>query len=84
MDLEVRYSRATPEKALLDWLYLGESRYTKIAGPPLDVEIERLSGPRLRRLAQSMELVEQLKAWQARKKRYDLDLDVRENASDDE
>ena len=84
MDMEVRYSRATPEKALLDWLYLGESRYSKIAGPPLDVEIERLNGPRLRRLALSMECVEQLKAWQARKKQYDLDLEVTENASDDE
>jgi hypothetical protein len=31
-----------------------------------------------------MGLVEQLKAWQARKKQYDLDPDVRENASDDE
>lgn len=84
MDSEVRYSRATPEKALLDWLYLGESRYSKIAGPPLDIEIERLNGPRLRRLARSMECVEQLKAWQARKKQYDLALDMRENASDDE
>jgi pyridoxine 5'-phosphate synthase PdxJ len=84
MDLEVKYSRATPEKALLDWLYLGESRYSRIAGPPLDVELERLDGPRLRRLARSMELVEQLKAWQARKKHYDHDSDVRENASDDE
>lgn len=84
MDLEVKYSRATPEKALLDWLYLGESRYSRIAGPPLDVEIERLDGARLRRLARSMELVGQLKAWQARKKQYDLDPDVRENASDHE
>lgn len=82
MDPEVRYSRATPEKALLDWLYLGDSRYSRIAGPPLDVELERLDGPRLRRLAKSMDLVEQLKAWQARKKYYDLDPEVRDNASD--
>ena len=83
MDLDVKYRRATPEKALLDWLYLGESRYSRIAGPPLDVEIERLSGSRLRRLARSMELTEQLKTWQARKKKYDLDADVRENTSND-
>lgn len=84
MDLDVKYPRATPEKALLDWIYLGESRYSRIAGPPLDVEIECLSGPRLRRLARSMDLTGQLQAWQARKKQYNLDPDVRENASDDE
>lgn len=83
MDLDVKYPRATPEKALLEWLYLGESRYSRIAGPPLDVEIERLSGSRLRRLARSMELTEQLKTWQARKKNYDLDADVRENTTND-
>jgi hypothetical protein len=66
IDLDVKYPRATPEKALLDWLYLGESPYSRIAGPPTDVEIERLSGARLRRLARSMELTERLKAWQER------------------
>ncbi|MGH2346121.1 MAG: hypothetical protein ACRDG4_12910, partial [Chloroflexota bacterium] len=82
MDLDVKYPRATPEKALLDWLYLGESPYSRISGPPLDVEIELLSGSRLRRLARSMELTEQFKVWQARKKKYDLDPGVRENTSD--
>jgi hypothetical protein len=82
MDLDVKYPRATAEKALLDWFYLGESPYSKIAGPPLDVEIERLDASRLRRLARSMELSEQFKAWQARKRKYDLDPDVRENTSD--
>jgi hypothetical protein len=42
MDFDVRYPRATAEKALLDWLYLGESNYSKIAGPPLDLELEQL------------------------------------------
>ncbi|MGA7539051.1 MAG: hypothetical protein WBW93_09805 [Steroidobacteraceae bacterium] len=83
MDLEVKYPRATPEKALLDWLYLGESAYSRIAGPPLDVERERLGGSRLRRLAHSMELTEQLRVWQARKKKYDHDPDVRGNTSND-
>lgn len=43
-----------------------------------------LNGPRMRRLARSTALVEQLKAWQAREKQHDLDPDVRENASDSE
>ncbi len=75
MDLDVKYPRATPEKALLDWLYLGESHYSKIAGPPLDVELERLDVRRLRRLARSINLTEELNEWLARKKRYDADVD---------
>jgi hypothetical protein len=62
---------------------LGASRYSKIAGPPLDVEVERLAASRLRRLARSMGLAEELKAWLARKKKYDADPDVRENSSKD-
>lgn len=73
MDLDVKYPRASPEKALLDWLYLGASPYSRIARPPLDVEMERLSGARLRRLARSMELTEELEAWQVRKKKFDLE-----------
>jgi hypothetical protein len=83
MDLDVKYPRATPEKALLDWLYLGASRYSKIAGPPLDLELERLDGSRLRRLARAMELTEELAAWRARRRDYDTDPDVRENVSRD-
>jgi hypothetical protein len=81
MDLDVKYPRATAEKALLDWLYLGASAYSKIAGPSLDLELGRLDAPRLRRLARSMGLTEELKAWQAQKRKYDADPDVRENSS---
>jgi len=35
MDLQVLYPRATPEEALLDWIYLGDSPRTKLALPPL-------------------------------------------------
>jgi hypothetical protein len=83
MDLDVKYPRATPEKALLDWLYLGASRYSKIAGPPLDLEFERFDASRLRRLARSMGLTEELKVWLTRKKKYDADPDVRESSSKD-
>ena len=81
MDLDVKYPRATAEKALLDWLYLGASKYSKIAGPSLDLELGRLDAPRLRRLARSMGLTEELKAWQTQKRKYDADPDVRENSS---
>jgi hypothetical protein len=81
LDVDVKYPRATREKALMDWIYLGASRYSKIAGPPLDVEIERLDTSRLRRLARSMDLVEELKAWQVRKRKYDADPDVKANSS---
>lgn len=83
LDLDVKYARASAEKALLDWLYLGGSKYSKIAGPPLDLELERLDSSRLRRLARSMELTGELKAWQARKAKFDADPDVRENSSKD-
>lgn len=83
LDVDLKYPRATPEKALLDWLYLGASPYSKISGPPLDLEIERLDASRLRRLARSMELVEELKVWQVRKKAYDADPDVNENSSNE-
>ena len=83
MDLDVKYPRATPEKALLDWLYLGTSRYSKISGPPLDLELERLVASRLRRLARKMGLTEELAAWRTRKGSYDGDPDVRDNISRD-
>ena len=83
MDLDVKYLRATAEKAFLDWLYLGESNYSKIVGPPLDLELGQLDTSRLNRLAQSMELVEELKAWRARKRKHDSDPDGRNNSSTD-
>ncbi len=83
MDLDVKYPRATPEKSFLDWLYLGRSRYSTVASPPLDLEIERLDASRLRRLARAMGLTEALADWRARKRDYDAHPDVRENVSRD-
>jgi hypothetical protein len=42
-----------------------------------------LDAARLSRLARSMGLTQELKAWQARKRKYDADPDVRENNSKD-
>jgi hypothetical protein len=75
MDPEVKHPRATPEKALLDWIYLGESPRTKTAGPPLDTDLDRIDKWRLRRLAKAMELIQPLNTYLERKRLHD------ENAS---
>ncbi len=80
MDLEVVYPRATPEKALLDWIYLGASARTKLAFPPLDVDLDRLEKRRLKRLADRMRLSERLENYLSRKRKYDQDPSVRANA----
>ena len=81
LDLDVNYPRATPEKALLDWIYLGASPRTKLAGPALDMELGKLNLPRLRRLAKAMGLETALADWLARKRAFDLDPEVVANAA---
>jgi len=81
LDLDVTYSRATPEKALLDWIYLGASPRTKLSGPPLDIELAKLNMPRLKRLAKTMNLGVHLTAYLSRKTAYDNDPDVQANAA---
>jgi hypothetical protein len=81
LDLDVVYARATPEKALLDWIYLGASPRTKLSGPPLDIELDKLNMPRLRRLAKAMGLGTAIAGYLSRKTTYDNDPDVQANAS---
>jgi hypothetical protein len=66
MDLDVRYSRATPEKALLDWIYLGASPRTKLSQPPADIDLGLLNTNRLKRLAQASGLQTPLKEYLSR------------------
>ena len=80
-DLDVSYARATPEKALMDWIYLGASVRTKISSPALDMDFSKLNVPRLKRLAKSMNLQALLKEYLARKSRYDHDPEVQANAA---
>jgi hypothetical protein len=80
MDLDFKYPRATPEKALLDWIYLGASARTKIAGPPFDIDADRLKRVRLQRLAKAMSLESQLKTYLEGKRKYDADPEVEANA----
>jgi hypothetical protein len=81
MDLDVLYPRASPEKALLDWIYLGDSPRTKLAPPPLDIDVQRLNKRRLNRLADRMKLSRHLEEYLARKRKYDRDPSVRANTS---
>ena len=80
MDLVVLYARASSEKALLDWIYLGDSPRTKLAPPPLDIDLERIDKRRLKRLADRMKLSKHLAEYLAQKRRYDQDPSVRANA----
>jgi hypothetical protein len=71
LDSEAKHTRSTPEKALLDWIYLGESPRTKIARPPLDTDLDRIDKRRLRRLAKAMGLIRPLNSYLERKRLHD-------------
>ena len=80
-DMRFDYVRASPEKALLDWIYLGVSSRSRMTRPPLDLETRPLNAARLKRVAKRMGIFELLKEWQDEQARYQTDPDVRENAS---
>jgi len=66
LDLEGQnaHARATPEKALLDWLYLAKSPRSALTPPALhDVEHEMLNKKRLTRLARAMKGEGALLEW---------------------
>ncbi len=64
LDRGVAHARATPEKALLDWLYLARSPRSTLSLPALeDVDLEELDTSRLRRLAKTMGLEDSLALW---------------------
>ena len=62
---QFEHLRATPEKALLDRLYLGQSGRSHVTLPaPDDVDMDLLNGKRLRRLAKAAQLADTLARWQ--------------------
>lgn len=75
------YRKATPEKALLDWLHLAESPRSKLSMPPLDVDFSEMNIKRLHRLAAKMKLGDALRNYIERVERYNEDPDVQVNAS---
>lgn len=62
----VDYRRATPEAALLHWLYLSGSPRSRMSTPPLDLDLDALDLNRLKRLAIGMHLDSNLTIWRAR------------------
>lgn len=78
-DLRFNYRRATPEKALLDWIYLGNSHRSRLAPPPLDLDAGELSKSRLNRLAKGMGIIHLLDAWLEQWRRYQQDPAVMAN-----
>ena len=74
-DLRYGYPRATPERALLDWIYLGTSVRSRLPLPPLDIQLRGMNQPRLTRLAKAMGMSKNWQDWYARWK-------AREEASD--
>jgi len=75
------YRRATPEKALLDWIYLGASPRSRMTRPPFDLDIAPLDGRRLKRLAGGMGMEPLLESWRSDYGRYQASPDVKDNAS---
>jgi hypothetical protein len=62
----ITYRRATPEAALLHWLYLSNSPRSRMSEPPSDLDIRMLNVRRLRRLSRAMQISELLEQWLAR------------------
>jgi hypothetical protein len=63
---ELDYRRATPEAALLHWLYLSGSPRSRMSAPPLDLDLGALDLKRLKRLAIAMRLDTSLAIWRNR------------------
>lgn len=80
-DARFDYRRATPEKALLDWIYLGASPRSRMTRPPFDLEIEPLNAARLKRLAKGMGITDLLDGWREERAAYQTMPDVRDNTS---
>jgi hypothetical protein len=59
----ITYRRATPEAALLHWLYLSESPRSDMSALPTDLILDSLNSRRLERLARAMQLEETLHSW---------------------
>ena len=66
LETEEQYEhlRATPEKALVDWIYLGFSPRSRRTPPSRDdIDMERLDPRRLRRLVQATKLEQEFASW---------------------
>lgn len=65
------YLRATPEAALLHWIYLAASPHSSLGAPPLDIDMDELSARRLQRLAKAMKISKEFEQWMMTKRAHD-------------
>lgn len=63
LELGTTYRRASPEAALLHWLYLSNSPRSGMSAPPMDVDFTALKAQRLLYLSRAMHLSEPLQRW---------------------
>ena len=63
----IDYRRATPEAALLHWLYLSDSPRSRMSAPSLELNLSALDLRKLKRLATAMRIEDALNLWRGRK-----------------
>lgn len=77
----IDYLRATPEAALLHWVYLSKSPRSTLGDPPFEMDNDALDFPRMKRLAKAMSLTEALNDWLGKKKVHDESLSNQEQSN---
>lgn len=80
------YDMATPEKALLDWIYMAshiQAKHGFSSMPPLDIDITEMNKKRLLGMAGLMDIKTEFDEWLDAKKEYDQDINVRSNMNID-
>lgn len=80
-DQRFDYPRATPEKALLDWIYLGASVRSRMTRPPFDIDLTLLNKKRLLRVARHMAIEADLTRWLEMHAAFQSDPEVQANQS---
>jgi hypothetical protein len=79
------YRLATPEKAILDWIYISSSSRIarsdtrRMAPPHMDLDMEEVNLQKMMRMADKMGISDELDAWLSSKREYDADDNVRNN-----
>ncbi len=77
-----RYLRATPERALCDWIWFSTPQAGRaLTPPPLDMDLEDLDAERLSRLAAAMGISGPVRAWLDRHAEAGADVDASEQVS---
>jgi len=75
------YPCATPERALIDWIYLGLSPRAALTPPPLELDLDDLDLRRLRRIARFFSMEEELQGLLARIAEHSESPNVKQQAN---